>query len=63
MMVTGPTAGHPLLEEQMAATLTAEIAAVLAHPGYVADGRVHLYDEKEGEDEGEREEEGWRRGE
>ncbi|KAI0819503.1 hypothetical protein BC628DRAFT_1332573 [Trametes gibbosa] len=62
MMVTGPTAGHPLLEEQMAATLTAEIAAVLAHPGYVADGRVHLYDEKEGEDEDELEEDQYESG-
>lgn len=39
MMASGPTGGNPLLDSQMAATLTAEIAAALAHqaPGYVYD--------------------------
>ncbi|KAI0636757.1 hypothetical protein C8Q77DRAFT_522993 [Trametes polyzona] len=64
MMATGPAAGNPLLEERMAATLQAEIAAALGHqaPGYVADGRVHLYDQGEPEEEDELEDEQYESG-
>ncbi|KAI0372875.1 hypothetical protein BV20DRAFT_963299 [Pilatotrama ljubarskyi] len=56
---TGRGTDDPLIGERMAATLTAEIAAALVHqsPGYMADGRVHLYDEGEPDDEDELEEE------
>ncbi|KAI0362363.1 hypothetical protein OH77DRAFT_47161 [Trametes cingulata] len=56
---TGQATDDPLIGERMAATLTAEIAAALAHqtPGYVADGRVHLYDSGEPDEDDELEEE------
>ncbi|KAI8989646.1 hypothetical protein BD414DRAFT_484838 [Trametes punicea] len=55
VMSTGPTAGDALLEDRVAATLSAEIAAALAHqaPGLAKNGHVDLYGEGEADDDDE----------
>ncbi|KAI0780715.1 hypothetical protein BD413DRAFT_607972 [Trametes elegans] len=56
ILTTGQAMGGPFLDQRVAATLGAEIAAALAQQGLASQAHANLYDEPEPEDEDEDEE-------